>query len=227
MGCHSRSNRYTILENHPAYHPRQKQGGAGAQTQKEGEENTHDESYKLYDPNRKVELVVYSMERFAKDCVNVFCELAGCDKTNVGAAPTPFLDESKDPLVVIQEPRHGQTAPQEAPHGGGGGLRKGGTTEKGGANVVNPGQLSHIATRCLMKIMYIARLALQDLLRAVGALTTTTTRWDEMCDRKPYRIIKYMNGSVPWRQIGFIGGSPDELEPGLFPMPILLGTGPT
>ena len=67
-----------------------------------------------------------------------------------------------------------------------------------------------------MNIMYIARLARQDLLRAVGALTTMITRWDEMCDRKLFRIIKYMNGSVQWRQIGFTGDSPDELELGLF-----------
>ena len=58
----------------------------------------------LYDPNRKVELVIYNMERFAKDCVSVFCELSGYAKTKVGTAPTPFLDESKDPLVVIEEP---------------------------------------------------------------------------------------------------------------------------
>ncbi len=43
------------------------------------------------------------MERFAKDCINVFCELTGCDKTKIGTAPTPFIDESKDPLIVIQE----------------------------------------------------------------------------------------------------------------------------
>ena len=67
-----------------------------------------------------------------------------------------------------------------------------------------------------MKIMYIARFARPDLLRAVGALTTMITKWDELCDRKLYRIIKYMNGTAAWRQIGFIGDGPDELELGLF-----------
>ncbi len=42
------------------------------------------------------------------------------------------------------------------------------------------------------------------------------TKWDERCDRKLYRIIKYMNGSAAWRQIGFIGDGPEELELGLF-----------
>ena len=67
-----------------------------------------------------------------------------------------------------------------------------------------------------MKIMYIARFARPDLLRAVGALSTMITRWDLLCDRKLFRIIKYMNGTTNWRQIGFVGDSPEELELGLF-----------
>ncbi len=59
---------------------------------------------KLYEPNRKVELVIDSVKRFANDCANAFCELSGYARAKVGAVPTPFLDESKDPLVVIQEP---------------------------------------------------------------------------------------------------------------------------
>ena len=42
------------------------------------------------------------------------------------------------------------------------------------------------------------------------------TTWGELCDRKLYRVIKFMNGSAAWRKIGFIGDSPDELELGLF-----------
>ena len=58
----------------------------------------------MYDPKRKVEVVSYNMERFAKDCVSVFCELSGYPEANVGTAPTPFLDESKDPVVIFEEP---------------------------------------------------------------------------------------------------------------------------
>ncbi len=60
---------------------------------------------KIYDPNKKVSVVVYNMERFAQDCVNVFCELSGCDKSKIGTAPTPFLDEANDPLLVIEQPK--------------------------------------------------------------------------------------------------------------------------
>ncbi len=76
-----------------------------------------------------------------------------------------------------------------------------------------------------MKIMYIARFARQDLLRAVGVLTTMITRWDERCDRKLFRIIKFINGAVSWRQVGFIGDSPSNLQHGLFSDADFAGTG--
>ncbi len=173
----------------------------------------------IYDPDKKVSVVVYDMERFAQDCVNVFSELSGCEKKNVGAAPTPFIDESKDPLPVIEEPpssAKAQTAPKGA-HTNGGSIPKG----------VAPGQLSHSATKCLMKILYIARFARQDLLRAVGVLTTKITCWDEIFDRKLLRIIKYMNGSLEWRQVGFIGDKLQYLELCFSLTPILPETGPT
>ena len=43
------------------------------------------------------------MERFAKDCFTVFCELSAYEKAKVGTAPTPFLDEANDPLSVIAD----------------------------------------------------------------------------------------------------------------------------
>ena len=65
----------------------------------------------------------------------MFCELTGYDNKKAGTAPTPFIDESKDPLAATQEAA--------------GLLAKAGTT----------GELSHTATKCLMKSMYIARFA--------------------------------------------------------------------
>ena len=39
----------------------------------------------------KVVVAVYNMEDFAKECVRVFCELTGYDRTRVGTAPIPFF----------------------------------------------------------------------------------------------------------------------------------------
>ena len=91
-----------ILHSHPGYHPRPKQGGV-ALASKEGADPTA-EIAKLHDPKRRVEVVSYNMERFAKDCVTAFCELSGYLKAKVGTAPTQFLDESKDPVVIFDDP---------------------------------------------------------------------------------------------------------------------------
>ncbi len=91
-----------ILDSHPGYHPRPKQGGV-ALASKEGADPTA-EIAKLYDPKRKVEVVSYNMERFAKECATAFCELSGYPKAKVGTAPTPFLDESKDPVAIFDDP---------------------------------------------------------------------------------------------------------------------------
>ena len=91
---------HEMLGNHPEYHPRAKQGGAAVAS---GAKDAVPPVARLYDPNRKVEVVSYNMERFAKDCVTVICELSGYEKAKVGSAPTPFLDESNDPLSVIAD----------------------------------------------------------------------------------------------------------------------------
>ena len=43
----------------------------------------------IYDPDKKVSVVVYNMERFAQDCVNAFCELSGYAKNKVGSDAVP------------------------------------------------------------------------------------------------------------------------------------------
>ena len=43
------------------------------------------------------------MERFAQDCVNVFCELSGDAKNRVCTAPTPFLEEANDPVAIFED----------------------------------------------------------------------------------------------------------------------------
>ena len=149
------------------------------------------------------------MERFAKDCVSVFCQLSGYSIDKVGTAPTPFLDEANDPPIMFDDAAEAETTK---------GTKGSSTAEAGTTQDVigGTGTLSKIATRVLMKIMYIARFARPDLLRAVGALSCMITKWDYLCDRKLLRIIKFINGSLAWRQIGFIGDSPDELHLGLF-----------
>ena len=118
-----------MLDNHPVYHPRQSLG-AKPQAKTRDEEAGHEKRQAYtnrYNPNHRVKLAAYNMERFAKECVTVFCDLTGVDKGKVGTAPTPFVDESEDPLVVTQPA--GEAAAKAAP----------------------TGELSHIATKRLIK----------------------------------------------------------------------------
>ncbi len=123
--------------------------------------------------------MIYNMHNFADECVKVFFDLTGYDENKIKPAPTPSADESKDSSGVIDE-------------------------EEG-----KIGELSSISAKCLMKVMYMARLARGDLLRAVGHLSTKITKWTKDCDAKLLRIRRYAKGSREFRQIGFIG---DELK---------------
>ncbi len=115
--------------------------------------------------------------------------MTGYTDSQIKPAPTPFVDETKDPLCVL---------PDEF-------------DEKD-----DMGELSSIACKVLMQIMYLARFGRPDLLRAVSALATRVTSWTTLCDKKLLRIIQYMKFSKDWKQIGFVGDSITELELGLY-----------
>ena len=73
-----------------------------------------------------------------------------------------------------------------------------------------------MAAKILMKIMYSARYGRPDLLRAISHLATMITKWDELCDKKLFRIIKYLNFSKKHRLFGFIGDDLADLTLQLF-----------
>ncbi len=114
LGCsHERfvtsaRNVSSLLDQRPLYHPRQKQGGVSSATV--GTATSAAPVARIYDPNKKVSVVSYNMERFAQDCVDALCELSGCAKNKVGTAPTPFLDEANAP--VAGTPRARRTCPR-------------------------------------------------------------------------------------------------------------------
>ena len=67
-----------------------------------------------------------------------------------------------------------------------------------------------------MKILYAARLARFDLLKAVQALATKVSKWDHACDRKLHRLVCYINGTLDFRLMGHICDSPDNLDIALY-----------
>ena len=62
-----------------------------------------------------------------------------------------------------------------------------------------PRQLHVVAARILMNIMYGARFARPDLLRAVSVLARRIAKWDEDCDKRLLRLIAYIHDTLHFR----------------------------
>ena len=68
----------------------------------------------------------------------------------------------------------------------------------------------------LMKILYGARYARFDLLRATCHLACFITRWTSDCDKRLHRLICYMHSTRHLRMIGWVGDSLEHLSPHLY-----------
>ena len=78
---------------------------------------------------------------------------------------------------------------------------RGSETDEGEAR----GRLAPIAAKILMKILYGARSARLDLLRAVSHLACYFTKWTSRCDRQLYRLVGYMKAAAHIRMVGWVG----------------------
>ena len=78
------------------------------------------------------------------------------------------------------------------------------------------GKLQPIASRVLMKILFAARMARWDLLRATQSLASRVTKWSRDCDVALHRLVCYINSSLDIRMKGFIGDTIAECQLWLF-----------
>ena len=67
------------------------------------------------------------------------------------------------------------------------------------------GQLAPIASRILMKLLFAARMARYDLLRAVQGLASRVTKWSVECDKALHRLMCYVASTLEYRMRGFMG----------------------
>lgn len=75
-----------------------------------------------------------------------------------------------------------------------------------------PGILAGIAVCVIMKILYGARMARYDLLRPVQYLASSVTKWTPQCDRDLHRLICYINSTLDYRQISWIGDNFEDVN---------------
>ena len=75
------------------------------------------------------------------------------------------------------------------------------------------GVLQPIAARVLMKVLYGARMARFDLLRAVCHLACFVTKWSETCDRRLHRLMCYINSTLDFSMHGWVGDDLAQCQP--------------
>ena len=147
-------------------------------------------------PPQHCRYMEYDMEDFFKSCVDRYIELAP-KGTKLKKAETPFIDES---VVTPGDFAHPNSEAREKA-----------LAEQEGAKDLGP-----IAIKCLMKVLYGARMARYDLLRPCNFLASKVTKWDKVCDRKLHRMMCYIQSTLEIRMIGKVGDYPGELFAALF-----------
>ena len=78
------------------------------------------------------------------------------------------------------------------------------------------GALQPIASSILMNILYAARMARFDLLKAVSALAKCVTKWSTNCDKRLHRLVCYIHSSLDLYLRGHIGDRRSDLKLSLY-----------
>ena len=86
--------------------------------------------------------------------------------------------------------------------------------------------LQPIASSVLMKVLYGARAARWDLLKAVQLLATRVTKWSRECDKALHRLMCYINCTANHCLSGFVGDGPSALRLRLYADADLAGDRP-
>ena len=172
--------------------------------------------------------MTYNMEEFLDSCLAKYTEVAG-GNVKFKHVPTPFLDD-----FVKKGPRApsgdgiwhecpwccGRFSPEEFKVGQGKSYKDQSANGCSRAErpatpeVTDRGELANDASSVLMKVLYGARMARFDLLRAVCALATCVTKWDHDCDRKLHRLMCYIWSTKHYRLIGWVGDN--DVDPNLY-----------
>lgn len=79
-----------------------------------------------------------------------------------------------------------------------------------------PGRLQPIASKVLMKILFAARMARYDLLRATQSLASRVTKWSVECDIALHRLVCYIHSTRDLFMEGFVGDALEECQLCLF-----------
>ncbi len=151
--------------------------------------------------------VEYDMSYFLSFCLEKYTRMTGVSAFE--KVSTPFLSEQDAAQCFEEEPTWAQLLGTEEWDG------KYKSVKQLQAEPTDPdmvlGKHAKIAPHIVMKVLYAARMARYDLLRAVNRLACSFTRWDQACDRRVHRLICYISATLDVKQYGWVGDGPNDL----------------
>ena len=78
------------------------------------------------------------------------------------------------------------------------------------------GELADHACKCLMKFLWLGRLARPDIVKPIGDLASQVTRWTRNCDRQLHRLACYLHATRHYQLVGKVNDPPNMLRLRLF-----------
>ena len=173
------------------------------------------------------QVMVYDMGDFFNQCVEKYIELAkpinGMTEAQMKPALTPFLTSGTDKNtdhecqgtcgICDAKCLSGNTVGMGAPHNSRDECGPDtGSTSGSEAAVDYGGKLQTIASRILMKVLYGARMARPELLKAVGRLACKVTKWTQQCDAELHRVMCYIKSTPNHQLVGWCNDRLEDLE---------------
>ena len=117
--------------------------------------------------------------------------------------PQPFVQyPSVDKLPVRRKPK-GETSVEST-------ANDGKSVKTDGKQDADEGALASVACSFFMKVLWAARLARPDLLRAVNYLATKVSKWTSTCCSMMHRRMGYTQATLHLRMVGWIGDSREQ-----------------
>ena len=171
----------------------------------------------------KVTTMTYDMSDLLKMSVTKYLEIVGKD-TVLKKVATPILpDATKDhpARAPCSSEKNGAVVctwcgnsflPCSSPSRG----KPSGDDVKPDATDKPRGALAPHAASILMKLLYAARIARFDLLRAINTLARNVTKWTISDDAKLHHLMCYVHHSSHQQMIGWVGDKKDELSLAVF-----------
>ena len=78
------------------------------------------------------------------------------------------------------------------------------------------GELSKVCSHMVLKCLYLARIGRPDISCSVNKLERSITNWTKACDKRPSRLISYIDHTSEYKQCCHVGNTAKQCRLGLF-----------